>query len=192
MSDSAFTKRAIADSVKELTKTKSFDKIGVVDITEKCGINRQTFYYHFSDKYELLKWIYYNDYFAANLSDLSFSNWNEKLTNTLIAMRNDRDFCINTINHTDDYLKTFLVDYAENVFSQAIEVLDEKGEIEPEPAKYFSRFFAYGLSGIIIEWMTKQDMEIEPEKISGYLNELMKACENAAHNENVTKLLHNY
>ena len=39
MSDSAFTKRAIADSVKELTKSKSFDKIGVVDITEKCGIN---------------------------------------------------------------------------------------------------------------------------------------------------------
>ena len=192
MSDSTFTKRAIADSVKELTKTKSFDKIGVVDITEKCGINRQTFYYHFSDKYELLKWIYYNDYFVANLSDLSFSNWNEKLTDTLKAMREDREFCINTINHTDDYLKAFLVDYAENIFSEAIEVLDENGEIDPEPAKYFSRFFAYGLSGIIIEWMTKHDMEIEPEKISGYLNELLKACEDAAHNENVTKLLHNY
>ena len=40
--------------------------------------------------------------------------------------------------------------------------------------------------------LTKQDMEIEPEKISGYLNELLKACEDAAHNENVTKLLHNY
>ena len=84
------------------------------------------------------------------------------------------------------------MDYAENIFSEAIEVIDENGEIDPEPAKYFSRFFAYGLSGIIIEWMTKQDMEIEPEKISGYLNELLKACEDAAHNENVTKLLHNY
>ena len=61
MSDSTITKRAIADSLKDLTRVKSFDKIGVVDITDKCGINRQTFYYHFSDKYELLKWIYYND-----------------------------------------------------------------------------------------------------------------------------------
>ncbi len=192
MSDSIITKRAIADSLKDLTKVKSFDKIGVVDITEKCGINRQTFYYHFSDKYELLKWIYYNDYILPSLGDLTFGNWAEKLTASLTAMKNDYDFCMNTINHTDDYLKNYLVDTAETIFTEAIDVMDRNNELDKEPIKYFSRFFAYGLSGTIIEWMTKNDMETSPEKISGYLTELLQACETAAHDENVTKLLHNY
>ena len=58
MSDSTITKRAIADSLKDLTRTKSFDKIGVIDITEKCGINRQTFYYHFDDIPSLMEEIF--------------------------------------------------------------------------------------------------------------------------------------
>ena len=28
---------------------------------QKVGLNRQTFYYHFTDKYDLLRWIYRHD-----------------------------------------------------------------------------------------------------------------------------------
>ena len=52
----ATTKFAIAFAFKELLLEKSIDKITINDITEKCGINRQTFYYHFHDIYEL-SWI---------------------------------------------------------------------------------------------------------------------------------------
>ena len=55
MAESLITKKAIADSLKELTREKTFDKISVKDISEKCGINRQTFYYHFIDKFDLLE-----------------------------------------------------------------------------------------------------------------------------------------
>lgn len=44
----------IAFAFKELLLKKSIDKITINDITEKCGINRQTFYYHFHDIYELI------------------------------------------------------------------------------------------------------------------------------------------
>ena len=47
----------IAFAFKELLLEKSIDKITINDITEKCGINRQTFYYHFHDIYELIEWI---------------------------------------------------------------------------------------------------------------------------------------
>lgn len=39
----ATTKFAIAFAFKELLLEKSIDKITINDITEKCGINRQTF-----------------------------------------------------------------------------------------------------------------------------------------------------
>lgn len=53
----ATTKFAIAFAFKELLLEKSIDKITINDITEKCGINRQTFYYHFHDIYELIECI---------------------------------------------------------------------------------------------------------------------------------------
>ena len=86
MAESLITKRAIADSLKELTKEKPFDKISVKDISEKCGINRQTFYYHFEDKYLLLRWIYQTDLLDKYMEDVDFDNWTEKLELLLTAM----------------------------------------------------------------------------------------------------------
>ena len=49
MANSNITKKALAQSLKELGSTKILDKITVADITNHCGVNRQTFYYHFQD-----------------------------------------------------------------------------------------------------------------------------------------------
>lgn len=43
------TKRALAASFKKLLAQRGIDKITVKDIVEECGVNRQTFYYHFHD-----------------------------------------------------------------------------------------------------------------------------------------------
>ena len=53
--DSNITKHAIATALKELWREKSFDKISIADITSTCGLNRQTFYYHFQDIPSLLE-----------------------------------------------------------------------------------------------------------------------------------------
>lgn len=45
MSD--ITKRAMSAALKNLLKEKKLNKITVQDIADECGINRQTFYYHF-------------------------------------------------------------------------------------------------------------------------------------------------
>ena len=50
MSDSLITKKAIAAALKQVCREKPFDKISIADITAVCGLNRQTFYYHFQDK----------------------------------------------------------------------------------------------------------------------------------------------
>ena len=44
-----FTKREIKKTFLELLKEKSLSEISVRELTEKCGINRNTFYYHFRD-----------------------------------------------------------------------------------------------------------------------------------------------
>ena len=53
---SQITKRALASALKELLEHKPLNKITIADITEQCGVNRQTFYYHFQDIMEVVEW----------------------------------------------------------------------------------------------------------------------------------------
>lgn len=52
------TKDLIVESFKELLKVRSFEKITVGDITDKCGISRRSFYNNFRDKNEVATWFY--------------------------------------------------------------------------------------------------------------------------------------
>lgn len=51
----SLTRRSIMNSFIRLLEEKPVNKISVKDIVEDCGINRNTFYYHFSDIPELVE-----------------------------------------------------------------------------------------------------------------------------------------
>jgi AcrR family transcriptional regulator len=54
MSKADLTKRALSEALSEQLKEKPFEQITVTDIARKAGLNRQTFYYHFRDLYDLI------------------------------------------------------------------------------------------------------------------------------------------
>ena len=56
-----FTTRAIRDSFVKLLNEKPLKQISVRDIVDECGINRNTFYYHFQDIPQLLESIVKED-----------------------------------------------------------------------------------------------------------------------------------
>ena len=49
MANTSITKRAIQSAFLELLDQRSLSRITVKDITDICGINRNTFYYHYQD-----------------------------------------------------------------------------------------------------------------------------------------------
>ena len=50
------TKKMLSSSLKKFMLKKPLSKITVSEIVADCGINRKTFYYHFEDISDLLKW----------------------------------------------------------------------------------------------------------------------------------------
>ena len=52
------TEQLIIKTFLELVDEKSLDKITIQDIADQCGINRNTFYYHFDDIYSLIEQIF--------------------------------------------------------------------------------------------------------------------------------------
>lgn len=55
------TKKEIAAALKKIMSQKTFSKITVSELIKECNINRKTFYYHFSDIYDLLRWTFEMD-----------------------------------------------------------------------------------------------------------------------------------
>lgn len=50
------TKKMLSAELKALMEKKTLSKITISEIVTNCGVNRKTFYYHFTDIQELLKW----------------------------------------------------------------------------------------------------------------------------------------
>ncbi len=75
MPGSQITKKALAEAMKELMAEQAMEKIKVKGIVERCGMNRQSFYYHFKDKYDIVNWIFYTEFVANVESAFDGDNW---------------------------------------------------------------------------------------------------------------------
>lgn len=180
MSDSLITKKAIAAGLKELTRKKSFEKITVSDITEVCGLNRQTFYYHFQDKFELVDWIYYNETISIIYNNLNYDNWDSKVLEMLIKINSEDYFYISTLkasvgNEFREYLFRVTVEF----FCDLISKVAEHTTMREEEIRFIAEFYAFGIVGIIISWAQK-GMKETPEYITEQLKNLVNGTERFA------------
>lgn len=180
MANSDLTKKALAQSLKELGSTKVLDKITVLDITDHCGVNRQTFYYHFNDKYELLNWIYTQDLFIPLTKDLTFENWGDKLIELFRYMKQQKKFLMNTIKASNNFFAEYLEKVLIELFHKAIRDLDLYNYLEEQEKDVYARFFAYGLTGVIVDW-TLQGMKGDEEELSCMLQKFAFNSERLGH-----------
>ena len=181
MSDSTITKRAIADGLKSLVPgKKSFDKVSISDITSACGLNRQTFYYHFQDKYELLNWIYYTEGFSRILDGITFENWPERFHQLLDIMKENQGFYMNTIKCEESCFGDYLLEITAALFEAALEKLDTEHHMTPEDKSFFSQFYSYGICGVLLSWV-KSGMRQPTKQVAANLHKLAKETEQFSH-----------
>ena len=55
------TEHRLAEALKEMMSEMSLDDISVTLLVKKCRVNRQTFYYHFHDIYDLLTLVFLDE-----------------------------------------------------------------------------------------------------------------------------------
>ncbi len=165
MPASTITKRAISAGFKELMRHKSFDRITIADITEKCGLNRQTFYYHFQDKYELINWIYYNDYIADLSENVTLENWCDKIQELLAKMKKEAYFFENAFRSSGyNEFEKYLLLFTNELFIDIIQKLDKNNEISKDDMEFNAQFYSFGSVGMIVSW-AKTGMSSTPEDI---------------------------
>ena len=79
------TKYALEASLKKFLLKKPIDKITIRDLTERCGIRRQNFYYHFEDIPDLLLWMMKRN-LKRNMQEASMQSTPEESLKYLITL----------------------------------------------------------------------------------------------------------
>jgi len=92
---SQMTKRALVASLKELLAEKPLDKITVTDLTEHCGVNRMTFYYHFKDIYDLVEWACIESATRALAGQKTYDTWQQGFLRIFEEVRDNKVFIMN-------------------------------------------------------------------------------------------------
>ncbi len=163
MSD--ITKRAISASLKNLLREKSLNKITVQEIADDCGINRQTFYYHFQDIYDLVEWTCIEDTDKVLKENRTYATWQEGFLAVFDLAKKDKIFIDNiyrsvSLEMLEQYLYRLVYPLLKNV-------VDEKSKgrsVRDENKKYIADFYKYAFVGVLLEWV-RHDMKESPRDI---------------------------
>ena len=150
---SGLTKKALAEALKVQIKEKDLAQISVSDLTSLCGIKRQTFYYHFKDIYDLLKWLYKNEV-LKDFDDFSNLSWQEYYLCIFSYVKSNKELVIKTYNSiAKDYFQNF-IEYKINQFmTKVIDELTSKKNISEENKSYLANYYKNVLIGTLKDWV---------------------------------------
>ncbi|GGH87947.1 dihydroxyacetone kinase transcriptional activator DhaS [Pullulanibacillus pueri] len=156
MSASMITKKTIANALKKLMEKESFHKISVSDIMSACQMRRQTFYYHFQDKYELLSWIYKEET-KENITDfLDYEKWEIIFDSLFYYFHKNQRFYRNTFKVTEqNSFQDYLFEHTKNLYIKIIdELLSESHLVMTGVIKQtLASFYSHGFVGTVKEWI---------------------------------------
>lgn len=144
------TKYRLAAALKSLMKTTPLDLISVKTLTEKCELNRQAFYYHFRNLYDLLMWIFLNEKIITEVE-----NVNEALDVLITYLEEEHLFIENALNSAaKDLVMEFLFNKIYNM--NLVLLKNDSNDAMQTKAQYYARFLAGGLSNIIIAYIHEE------------------------------------
>ena len=153
------TKIMFADTLEEMLMTMPLDKIRVSKLCESCGATPPTFYYYFHDKYELIAWMFLQD-FSGTVGDDS-PGYNTEVMNKMTQRMEARKtfyrkaFTDQSQNSISDYMQAFNIQLSRDA------VKNLTGE-ELTPNQLFAvKYHVYGVMGMIREWLFGEDVTIE-------------------------------
>ena len=152
---SGFTKEIIARTFTELLEEKSMAKITVKDIVERCGVNRNTFYYHFRDIPDVVEFILkkkWDEILEAPQEKTSILECMEEMA-SLVYKSVKRDTFLVYMNEIATYIIT-------EYFEKNLDKFDLNRDEISILIKYYKCLFI----GILMEWLNnalEDDLGVE-------------------------------
>ena len=172
------TKKLMADALKQAMRSKPFSKITVSEIIQTCGINRKTFYYHFQDIYDLLKWVLDEEAIQVVRHFDLLDNYEDAIRFVMDYVRKN-DYIVSCTHDSigrEEMKRFFFKDFIE-IISSVIDEAEGRTGLTLDPAfkAYCARFYTEAMAGMLIDWAQNHDRQDQAQVIR-YLTLLVAAA----------------
>ena len=168
------TKRALEASLKKLLLQKPLNKITINDITEDCGVNRMTFYYHFKDIYDLVDWIMVEDAAKALEGRQSFENWTDAFLDILHQVQDNKVLVMNVYRSVSrEQVEQYLYKLLDHMLRDFVDRSAQGFTVQDSDKQFIIDFYKYGFVGLALEWI-RRDMKTDPAIMAERLNTIMQ------------------
>lgn len=159
------TKNALADSLKTLLETRPVSKITISDITEHCGVNRMTFYYHFQDLYDLLEWSWIREANKVLNGKKTYSTWQQGFLQIFHAVSDNKQIVMNIYHSVNrEQIEIYLYKLTYDLLIGVIEENAADMDVRDDDKKFIADFYKYAFVGLILDWI-KNGMKADPAQI---------------------------
>ena len=164
-------KYRLADAMKSCMKKAPVEKITVKEITEECGVTRQTFYRNFQDKYDLINW-YFDKLVLQSFEQIGMGHTvGESLTQKFEFIVNEKVFFTEAFRSDD---RNSLKEHDFELILQFYQDLIGRKTSRPlgEDLQFLLEMYCRGSVYMTVKWVLT-GMKDSPAKMSKKLVEAM-------------------
>ena len=176
------TRKEFAAALKKLMAVKPINKITVRELVAECGMNRNSFYYHFEDIYALFKWMIEAEAVEVVRQYDLMMDYHEVVNFVLDYVENNQYLLANAYNAIGQAgLKRFLyLDFISclgNLIDQGAQ--KQNIALEEDYRQFLCAFYAEAIAGTLLDYITNPQTRSR-EKVVFYLERLLRSTLPAA------------
>lgn len=179
------TKLELAAALKTLMAQKSMDKITIAELTGICKIRRQSFYYHFEDIYDLLRWMIEKEAISLLKQQEGVLLWKEGLLQLFRYLEENRAVCLCALKSVGrDHLRRFFEADIYAIIHRTIEQLSENIGVGNQleafvDVEMLTHFYVVALAGMVESWLLGE-IDRTPEQLIQFVDVILSDQLNGA------------
>lgn len=179
------TKLQLAAALKTLMAQKPMDKITIAELTSMCNIRRQSFYYHFEDIYDLLRWMIQNEAISLLKQQEGALLWKEGLLQLFRYLEENRAVCLCALKSVGrNHLRRFFEADIDAIIHRTIEQLGENIGVRNNwdsfvDVEMLTHFYVVALAGMIESWLLGE-IDRTPEQLVQFVDVILNDQLNGA------------
>ena len=167
-----YTKKKIREEFIKILNERPLNKITVKDIASACKINRNTFYYYYTDVYALMSELFQTELQTVTDEYNDTFSWEESfIVATKFALENK--IAINHVYNSiqREELEDYIYNVSGHVMNRYVEKLSDGISASSGDKKLISSFYQCALTEMVLRWIAS-GMKEDPDTIVRRIGQL--------------------
>ena len=182
------TKQRIQETFVTMLDQESWDKITVKDLVDRCGMNRNTFYYYYQDLYALLEELLQEEAERIIEAHYAVALWQEGFLDAIAFVLEHRRAAYHVFHsNARAYVVRYFLRLGDFILTDVVREMSTGLPVQPEDQRILVDCYKHALVGVASDWLEqgmKEDLSAVIRRIGVLLEgNIRRALENGVTND---------